>query len=150
MTDFQHFLVPIDGSASSALAYQKAVYLATQCQAQLTLLYVVDMNHELSALEQVGTGGYIPAELIRKGEHIVQAIKESVPSSLPTKTVVKIGMPTEQIIQYCQEHRDIDLIIMGNRGLGKLKQMLLGSVSRNVILHAPVPVMIVKAPLDAS
>lgn len=47
-------------------------------------------------------------------------------------------------LDYCTNHPRIDCIIMGNRGFGKLKQMLLGSVSQNIIVHAPLPVMTVK------
>ena len=63
MEEFQHILVPVDGSEPSVRALEKAVYLAEKCGSQVTLLTVVDMNKEISSFEQVSTGGYVPGEL---------------------------------------------------------------------------------------
>lgn len=144
MADFQHFLVLVDGSPASLKAYEKAVYLTETCKSQVTLLYVIDMNHELSVFEQVGTGGYLPGEFMHKGRTLVEQVRNHIADQCPVSTVVKMGAPTQQILDYCTNHPRIDCIIMGNRGFGKLKQMLLGSVSQNIIVHAPLPVMTVK------
>jgi len=41
---------------------------------------------------------------------------------------------------------DADLVVVGARGLGPLKRVLLGSVSENVLAHATCPVLIVRKP----
>ena len=66
MEEFQHILVPVDGSEPSVRALEKAVYLAEKCGSQVTLLTVVDMNKEINSFEQVSTGGYVPGELKEK------------------------------------------------------------------------------------
>jgi nucleotide-binding universal stress UspA family protein len=40
-----------------------------------------------------------------------------------------------------------DLIVMGSRGMTGLRRILIGSVARNVLLHAPTSVLIVREPL---
>ncbi len=53
------------------------------------------------------------------------------------------GSPAEAIVDY-SENNDCDLIIMGSRGLGAIREIMVGSVSHNVIQHASIPVMIMK------
>lgn len=102
------------------------------------------MNQEISAFEQVSTGGYVPSELLEKGYAILDEMERRVvPPDLPRTRTVQIGNPGQAIITYASAH-DIDLIIMGNRGFSRLKQLFLGSVSQYVLLHSSIPVLIIK------
>jgi nucleotide-binding universal stress UspA family protein len=56
---------------------------------------------------------------------------------------VAVGHPAEQIIYHADKH-DVDLIVVGSRGHSKFRQMLLGSVSRQVTEHADRAVMVVR------
>ena len=53
------------------------------------------------------------------------------------------GHAVEQIVKVCRENK-FDLIVMGARGLSRIKEMLLGSVSDGVTRHAYCPVLVVK------
>ena len=135
MEEFQHILVPVDGSEPSVRALEKAVYLAEKCGSQVTLLTVVDMNKEINSFEQVSTGGYVPGELKEKGYQILLKLMPSIPK--------EIHVPAKNIVQYIEDH-PTDLIIIGNRGLSGLKKILLGSVSNYVLLRSQVPILIMK------
>ncbi|MDE1764546.1 MAG: universal stress protein, partial [Thaumarchaeota archaeon] len=50
---------------------------------------------------------------------------------------------TDAIVTYAESHQ-IDLIVMGSRGLGGFKKLLLGSVASGVLQHSKCPVLIVK------
>ena len=51
--------------------------------------------------------------------------------------------PVDHILDSCKEH-NVEMIVMGARGLGKIKRAILGSVSDQVIRKAKVPVLICK------
>jgi nucleotide-binding universal stress UspA family protein len=53
-----------------------------------------------------------------------------------------IGDAAEQILSYAK-HGGVDLIVMGNRGHGRLAGLLLGSVTQKVVGLAPCPVLVV-------
>ncbi len=56
---------------------------------------------------------------------------------------LKEGRPADIIVQTAIDNQ-VDLIVMGSRGLGGVKQLFLGSVSDRVADEAPCPVLIVK------
>ena len=53
------------------------------------------------------------------------------------------GDPGNTLVKYADEN-EIELIVIGNRGLSKLQEMVMGSVSHKVIQKANCPVLIVK------
>ena len=136
-------LVPLDGSDSAKRALQYAVELARLCRGEVGLLHMVDLNQHISAFEQVSTGGYVPAELKESGYALLAEAMHEVPSDVPAKTIVRVGAPPMGIVEVCREG-GYDMIIMGNRGLGTIQQLFLGSVSQYVLHHAPCPVTIMR------
>ena len=63
--------------------------------------------------------------------------------SLPYTLKVAIGDPAAEIIKIA-EKENVNVIIIGSRGLSTIKGVFLGSVSQKVTHHATCPVMIVK------
>lgn len=53
------------------------------------------------------------------------------------------GAAAEVLLDYAKENGS-DIIIIGSRGLGGIREFVLGSVSHNVVQHAQIPVLIVK------
>lgn len=141
--NMQHILVPVDGSEPAKRALERAVYIARNCHSELTVLYVVDMNKEISSWEQVSTGGYIPGELKEKGYQILLDMMREIPKEIPAEAVVRIGDPAKEIVAYTEEH-EFGLIVIGNRGFSQLKQIVLGSVSQYVLLRVTIPTLIVR------
>lgn len=141
--DVKKILVPVDGSAPSKRAVATAVYLAGVCQAEITLLTVVDLNEKISSFEQVSTGGYIPSELKEEPYQLLAELMHSIPSAIKAKTLVEIGAPAETVVDVCAQ-QNFDLIILGTRGQTEFKNFILGSVSEYVLHHTPHPVLIVK------
>ncbi|WPD18613.1 universal stress protein [Thermaerobacter composti] len=61
---------------------------------------------------------------------------------------VAVGAPGEEICRYAHAG-GYELIIMGRRGLGRLQEVLLGSVSEYVLRHSKLPVLIVQQPRES-
>jgi nucleotide-binding universal stress UspA family protein len=79
-------------------------------------------------------------------EKIVQDAEEFVKKKRPDLVVQKVvdeGIPSD-VICYHANTENVDMVIMGSRGLGGVAGFLLGSVSRNVVNACSKPVLIVK------
>lgn len=143
MEKIRSILVPVDGSQHSRRALERTIYFAELCQAGIGLLHVIDPNSQVSPFGQVSLGGYIPDNLKDYGRAVLQDAFKQVPGTLETECFLEIGTPAELIVNFCQE-KNYDLIIMGSRGRGAIKQLLLGSVSSYVLYHAPCPVLVIR------
>lgn len=142
-SQIKKILVPVDGTVPSRHAINMAIYLAQSCQAEITLLTVIDLNKHINAFEQVSTGGYIPAEVKEKAYQLQAQLMHEIPSSVQARMLIEIGSPAEKVVEICaQQH--FDLIILGTRGRTELKSFMLGSVSEYTLHHTLLPVMVVK------
>jgi nucleotide-binding universal stress UspA family protein len=88
------------------------------------------------------------SDAIEKRVEAAEAILESaveaagrIPGEIQTEALE--GSPAEAILEVAKT-RNINLIVMGSRGLGRLAGALLGSQSQKVVQHATCPVLIVR------
>jgi nucleotide-binding universal stress UspA family protein len=145
-------LVPTDGSEHADKAVAFAADIAVKYGAGIILLHVLsdpgsgrvpDEMRELGRLEHIRiTEHDIRQAHIRITEHdIRQAGANELLHNADTKArehgateieqVIEVGDPTRHILA-CAEARGADLIVMGSRGLGDLRGLLLGSVSHKI------------------
>lgn len=142
---FHSILVAIDGSADADRALVQAIDLAESEHARLTLFSAVVTP---PAGAYLGSGSGVAAELARDAEAGAQAILrtalERVPDRVSVSTVLSREPVRPALIHQLEEGAH-DLVVMGSRGRGALRSVLLGSVSHYVLHHSPVPVLIVHA-----
>jgi nucleotide-binding universal stress UspA family protein len=60
-----------------------------------------------------------------------------------TKSYLRQGRPDREVVDLA-EGIDAGLVVMGSRGLGRIRRALLGSVSESVVRHAHCPVLVVR------
>lgn len=138
-------LLPTDGSKSSVHAIQTAIDFGYLDGHELYLLSVVrpsmPMPAEATAYAKIPE---IPTDYSERAAQALAAAKELIG---PTRNIVQAtspeGDPAAKIIENAKE-LGIDLIIMGNRGLGAFSRTFLGSVSHKILNHADCSVLIIK------
>jgi nucleotide-binding universal stress UspA family protein len=154
---FKNVLVPLDGSEHSSRALETAIQIAKKFDAKITLIHVYSVAAtpvimpEPATLTPSGVPIMTPAEVTKLveaarevGREILTAGKQKVESeSIEVETVLEEGNTVHEIVKFAKEAKS-DLIIMGVRGIGRLRELLVGSVSEGVIKQAPCPVLVVK------
>ncbi|MGM0922249.1 MAG: universal stress protein [Bacillota bacterium] len=151
---YKRILVAIDGSEGSKQALQHANELARINGAELTLIHVKNETHlplygGVYPVSEAGTQ-IIQEEVeraeeveISKGEAIIRKAKDEISPDINVTTALLDGDPAASICGYTEKN-NIDLIVMGSRGLSGIKKWVLGSVSQKVLSEATQAVLITK------
>ena len=142
---FRNILVAIDGSPDSDQALTQAIDLAESEHSRLTLFSAVVVP---PAGAYIGAGGPVVATLARDAEAetetILRTAARQVPDQVSLSTVLSSEPVRQALIHQITEGAH-DVVVMGSRGRGAVRSVLLGSVSHYVLHHSPVPVLIVHA-----
>jgi nucleotide-binding universal stress UspA family protein len=145
---FGKILVAFDGSALSKKALLKAVTLTQEISsitrpARLEVIHVTHHSNYyfVGTLVPVQAGAYYNHH--EEVQPMIDEIKELIAPLENVKVIIKQGSPAATILEYAEES-SADLIVMGSRGLGSIKEFFLGSVSHDVVQEARIPVLIVK------
>jgi nucleotide-binding universal stress UspA family protein len=113
---------------------------------------IIDMlgDAERSTLRESLKGTEYKEALDRKSEKILNFYRKELDNGglVNVKTVVRDGVPSEEIMKVAQEE-GADLIITGYNGKTLMQRLLSGSVSKDVEKNAPVPVLVAKNPTEA-
>ena len=142
---FRNILVAIDGSPDAEHALGHAIDLAEAMNARLTIFSAVPAPPSLTyATPGAAALADIQEKTREETEAIVSAAVERVPDAVSVTTVVKDDPVKPALIEQI-EGGGHDLVVMGSRGRGAVRSVLLGSVSHHVLHHARVPVLIVHA-----
>ncbi len=135
---FKRILVAFDGSKHANRAAHVALDLAAKYSARVTFL-IVDYVHVPSVGSSGGASGMDASSAIKKALKIA---REKGLQDEDFKVVVEVGFAAQTIANYAV-HYDYDVIVMGRRGVGKVKALLLGSVSTEVLSLAKCTVITV-------
>lgn len=138
---FKNILTAVDGSDHSISAARLAGQMARGMNTKLWVITIFDPIPSYLGDENMQA---IAAANISNAEQILRAALGEI-GEIPTKVETEIleGPVAEAILRVAAT-REIDLIVMGTRGLGRLAGALLGSQSQKVVSHAPCPVLLVK------
>ncbi|MBS7633203.1 universal stress protein [Candidatus Bathyarchaeota archaeon] len=153
---FEKILVPLDGSEHSLKALNLAVQIAKNFNSKITLINVFSVSAPVVMPEPTTlTPPTVPimaaaelsklAENARKtaGSILAEGEKRAEAEGVKVEMLIREGHTVQEIVKAAKEG-EFNLIVMGARGIGKIKGILLGSVSDGVIKNAPCPVLIVK------
>jgi nucleotide-binding universal stress UspA family protein len=138
---FEKILVPLDGSEHSLHALEKAIQIAKKFNAKLVLIHVYYIA--IFELTPSQLNAYV-LEQRKSGEKILtEGGKRAYAEGVLFETQLKEGHVVKEIVKAATKG-NFDLIVMGVRGISKLKELFLGSVSHGVLMLAPCPVLIIR------
>ena len=138
-------LVPVDGSADSKKALDSALYIAKITGANITAVYVVETLPTLF-IESQKVLDDAKTKYIQESAKVLDECKLIAEKNNGTKieTILMEGEdPAANIVDLSKKGR-FDMIVIGSRGRGKLKEMVLGSTSHKVLHLAKCSVLVVK------
>ncbi len=149
---FKRILVAVDGSENAEKAAVAAIDLAQKYKAELVVLHAIARPsylylpmfpttpansrayteyYDYAKKAAEGYVGRVVSLARRKGIRVRSEIREAVPSIV------------QGITEYAKNDKS-DLIVVGTRGLGGFRKLLIGSVSSGVIAHAHCPALVVR------
>jgi K+-sensing histidine kinase KdpD len=128
----RRILIPFDDSSSAVRAVQHVVALARAGhRSEVVVLNVQNASSNLENSE-------------RMGNHIMEQANELLSKqNIAHTNCVLVGKPAEAVVTAAQS-LDIDLIVMGSRGLGGIASVLLGSVAARVLQQSQIPITLIK------
>jgi len=137
---FKNIVLAVDGSEYSHRAVEYARSLSERYEADLWLVHVFSHTSDLLGYQDF-------EKLYAKRKSAGQTVLDDAHKLLGSTTFnvhteLLEGSEAEAILTVAENHQ-ADLIVMGTRGFGAVKGLLVGSVSRKVIHLSSCPVMVV-------
>jgi nucleotide-binding universal stress UspA family protein len=132
----ERILLPTDGSEDAIRATEAASDLARRCGAEL---HVVHVWHDVRGFAH----DFVKRELRRQGQEILDEQVEKIKASggAVTKAYLRRGRTSNEVIALCKKI-NADLLVVGSRGLGTVRRILMGSQSEEIVHHAQIPVLV--------
>jgi len=146
-----NIILGVDGSSHSTDAIKALAHFAPP--EKLTLVHALplpDLDHPMitPALRDKVVKE-VEDRLRQEGEQILEQANAVLPSHCESvQRIQQIGSPAHVILETARSAH-ADLIMLGARGFGPLKELVLGSVSHRVVSHAPCATFVVKSPMPA-
>jgi nucleotide-binding universal stress UspA family protein len=139
-----HIMVPYDKSEAATHAFEYAVDLAQKYNSNLSIVSCVTIQVPTDpyfGTAYIETTRLLKEDAVKSTENLESKLKEL---SIQYKIdILEVRSITDSLVSYAESH-NVDLIVMGSRGFGGFKKMLLGSVASGVSQHSKCPVLIVK------
>ncbi|EJL88489.1 universal stress protein UspA-like protein [Polaromonas sp. CF318] len=149
MASLHQLLVPVDGSQTSVKALEAAIELARLNGARLRLLYVIDELDCINGFETARAYHEQALPLMHTdGERLLAQMRSLAEEKGVMCDSVLLEAGAERLCDVVAEHARLvraDMIVLGSHGRRGLNRVLMGSDAEQIVRHAPVAVLVVKA-----
>lgn len=139
-------LVPFDNSSYAARSFGTALDMAKNRDASVVVISVIQDDISKSWVNDTPTREKnmtkSSKDILKEGMRMMQGQAKKIGIGFDS-TIISSKNIAESIISFASTNK-IDLVVMGTRGKGMPKEMMLGRVSTDVALNAHCPVMLVK------
>jgi nucleotide-binding universal stress UspA family protein len=135
-------LVPVDDSKTAARTIQSIIALKERFPLPLTLLHVVDLDKLAYRMIPNFQIDMIREQARKAGEHLLESRQKLfAKAGMVTETRLEFGSPREVICRIANEE-NFQLLIIGRRGQGEIRDVLFGSVANHALHHVRCPVLL--------
>ena len=135
---YEDILVTTDGSKESMTVVEHASALAHAFDADVKILYVVDVRSSPLDMSELVVEAFEEA-----GKESTRKIqKEFEEYGVDSETFIEYGFPAQTILSFAED-KSVDVIIMSTHGRTGVDRFLLGSVAEKVIRKSKLPVLTV-------
>ncbi len=139
---FSNIVVPVDGSAPSFRALNVALSFSKALGSKISVIHVMEIvpiTHIQSQklLDKLEAYKKEAQDMLSKCSEIAKE------KGVTINTILLQGNPASKILDFSKDEK-CDTIIIGSRGMGKFKELILGSVSSKIVHHSLCSVMLVK------
>jgi len=137
-------LVPVDGSENSTRAALFGIDMAKAFGVGIRLFYVFPA----ASVEIIGMAGMSRSDIDQAAQAAAQKAFDLTHEALGSETGVafetetSMGDPAEEVIRYTEDNAGT-MVVIGRRGLSRMKSLMIGSVSDKVLRHAKTPVVVI-------
>lgn len=144
---FTHILCPTDLKERAFIALKKAVQIAHQFNARITMLNVHDefLKKEEREMLRVSFDS-LKAEYaqvaVESREQMRAAIRQLNAEDIQVVYKLSEGKPAKKIVKAARK-LSVDLIVMATDGRDNIKDFVTGTITEHVINHAPCPVLVI-------
>jgi len=154
MSCYQQILVPVDGSPTSEKALDEAIRLARFNGARLRLMHVVDELAYVNGFESAMAylNEIVPLMRLAGEKVLAQARQKALEQGVQADSVL-IDEGAGAVCDHVAEQAracNADLVVVGSHGRRGVGRLLLGSDAEQIVRHAPVAVLVVRAPEAAA
>jgi nucleotide-binding universal stress UspA family protein len=140
---FTKILVPADGSDNSYRALEAALVFSEKLGSSISVVNVMEQV-PITHIESEKLLSELLEAYKKENQEILSKCSDIAhQKGITIKTVLLQGNPAPVILDYIKKE-NFDLVIMGSRGMGKFKELILGSVSSKIMHHSPCAVMIIR------
>lgn len=137
-------LITTDGADSTKKAIEKGAELAANLDAEPTLIHIYTEFKKVSFEISDKLSDQQDDLMKKRGQKIIdEDAKYFEEKGIDVKKVLKMGDPASEICDYAEKN-DFDLIIVSDKGEGKVERFLLGSTSDKIVRYANQSVMVVR------
>ena len=139
----QRILIPVDFSEYATKAALFAAEIATLNQSTLYFLHAMELGIDRIYQPLTDDNRYLTIAEERQAalEEFRDGIQK-VYANIKTELLLESGTAVDSILETCRMQQ-IDLVVMGTKGAGKIKQVLVGSVATGVVAGSAIPVLVV-------
>jgi nucleotide-binding universal stress UspA family protein len=140
-------LIGCDFSGDSRLAVEYGLSLAQEFEAELHLVHVIAPPTYPEFLKTGASAAHGIQDQVLS-DLLTQKLQDLVPGEARNwcrlHTALLEGPPYQELIDYA-DRQSMDMIVMGMRGHGLVRTLLLGSTTDRVVRHTPCPVLVVSS-----